>query len=68
MKTRSAGDCKIRRNDTQWVTLEAVNSYDGKMFTEEGELRTTKSDKERHGLGINIVKEIVQNLGGLRRK
>lgn len=54
----------VSRNDIHWVTLEAVNSYDGKMFTEEGEWSTTKSDKEGHGLGINIVNEIVQDLGG----
>lgn len=51
-------------NDQQWVTLEAVNSYDGKAIVENGELVTIKSEKHGHGLGLGIVKEIAENLGG----
>ncbi len=52
------------RNDEQWVTLEAINSYDGKVFMDNEIPRTTKADKEEHGLGLSIIQEIVQNLGG----
>ncbi len=52
------------RNDSLWVTLEAINSYDGNTHSKNGKLATTKSDKEIHGLGMGIIKEIVQNLGG----
>lgn len=52
------------RNDPQWVTLEAVNAYNGQTHSEHGELITTKTEKESHGLGLGIVKQIAQNLGG----
>lgn len=52
------------RNDEQWVTLEAINSYDGKVFMDNETPVTTKQDKEGHGLGLSIIQEIVQNLGG----
>ncbi|MBE6012873.1 MAG: GHKL domain-containing protein [Lachnospiraceae bacterium] len=54
----------VAKNDNQWATLEAVNSYDGKTLMNKGTLMTTKSEKEGHGLGLSIVQEIVQNLGG----
>lgn len=48
----------------QWITLEAVNSFDGKAIMENGRLITTKSEKHSHGLGVNIVTTVVENLGG----
>ena len=36
-------------NDQQWVTLEAVNSYDGKTIVENGALVTTKSEYIKTG-------------------
>ncbi|QOV18539.1 sensor histidine kinase [Blautia liquoris] len=48
----------------QWLVLEAVNSYNGELLMEDGKLKTVKDEKEEHGLGLDIVKEIVEHAGG----
>lgn len=50
--------------DDHWVTLEVRNAYDGKAILENGNFITTKSEKQKHGLGLCIVKDIVQSVGG----
>ena len=52
------------RTNQQWVVLEAVNSYDGELSIENGKFNTVKGEKDNHGLGLNIVNDIVENLGG----
>ena len=47
-----------------WVNLQAVNSFNGEMLEEDGKLNTTKPEKEDHGLGLRIVNEVVESLGG----
>lgn len=49
---------------SRWVMLEVSNSYDGQVNVSNGKLTTTKSDKYTHGFGLNIVKGIVEGLGG----
>jgi len=51
-------------NQQQWATLQVVNSYDGNICMKNGKLFTTKLEKQSHGLGLMIVKEIAENLGG----
>ena len=47
-----------------WAVLQAVNSYNGETHIENSKYVTTKPEKEAHGLGLEIVKEIAENLGG----
>lgn len=54
----------VSSNQQQWATLQVVNSYDGKVCTKNGKLLTTKIEKQSHGMGMMIVKEIAENLGG----
>lgn len=54
----------ISTNRQQWATLQVVNCYDGNIHMKNGELLTTKMEKQNHGLGLLIVKEIAENLGG----
>ncbi len=51
-------------NNQQWVILEAVNSYDGQAIVQNGKFLTTKSKPQSHGLGLNIIKEIAEKIGG----
>ena len=51
-------------NEQQWVTLQAINSYNGKSHIEGGKFVTTKEEKRSHGLGLVIVEQIAENLGG----
>ncbi len=51
-------------SEQQWVTLQAINSYDGKSRVENGKLISTKPDNHNHGLGLRIVAQIAENLGG----
>lgn len=51
-------------NEQQWVTLQAINSYNGKSHIEDGKFITTKEEKHSHGLGLAIVEQIAENLGG----
>lgn len=50
--------------DQQWVTLEIINSYNGQILIQNGKLITTKQEKYGHGLGLRIVQEISENIGG----
>lgn len=47
-----------------WVTLQVVNSYDGKVIDHNGKYITTKKDSFHHGFGLKIISEIVESLGG----
>jgi len=52
------------RNDAQWSTLEAVNAYDGNTCMENKEFVTTKPESQNHGLGLRIIRDVVEELGG----
>lgn len=52
------------RNDDQWSTLEAINSYDGNAPMENGKYVTTKSEFQNHGLGLRIIGDVAETLGG----
>jgi sensor histidine kinase regulating citrate/malate metabolism len=52
------------RNDNQWSTLEAANSYDGNAPMENGHFLTTKRENPNDGLGLRIIQDVVERLGG----
>lgn len=54
----------VSANELQWVTLQVINSYDGKSLNHNGKFLTTKPDKQSHGLGLRIVEQIAESLGG----
>ncbi|WRS28720.1 GHKL domain-containing protein [Oscillospiraceae bacterium MB08-C2-2] len=47
-----------------WATLEVANAYDGMSIVTNGNMSTTKPEQQEHGLGLGIVKEIAEELGG----
>ncbi|WRS28518.1 ATP-binding protein [Oscillospiraceae bacterium MB08-C2-2] len=50
--------------EPSWVVLKVENSYNGETVENAGKLITTKEEKDMHGLGLGIVNEIAENLGG----
>lgn len=52
------------RNLDGWVMLVVINAFDGKISMEDGQFKSRKNQKEDHGLGFLIVKEIVESKGG----
>ena len=48
-----------------WSAIEVSNSFNGELAWNNEELDTTKENKEFHGLGLRIVKETIESLGGL---
>ncbi len=54
----------VSANELKWATLQVVNSYDRKSLIHNGKFLTTKSEKQCHGLGLRIVEQIAENLGG----
>lgn len=55
----------VSNSEEKWLTLQILNSFDGTILTENGEFVTTKQNGTWHGFGLGIVKEIVENAGGL---
>lgn len=54
----------IAANENGWVMLNVVNAFDGNIILERGQLKSTKKQKDNHGVGISIVKEIAESKGG----
>lgn len=48
-----------------WAIIEVSNSYNGELLLKDGELKTTKESTALHGLGLRIVRETIEGLGGL---
>ncbi|AOT71823.1 sensor histidine kinase [Geosporobacter ferrireducens] len=48
-----------------WTMIEVANSFNGEVILAGEELKTTKKNKDFHGLGLNIIKDIIESMGGL---
>lgn len=46
------------------MILQIENSYK-KILEEKGKLKTTKKEKEGHGIGLNSIKEVVERYDGI---
>ena len=46
------------------MILQIENSYE-KILEENGELKTTKTEKEGHGIGLESIKEVVERYDGI---
>jgi sensor histidine kinase regulating citrate/malate metabolism len=48
-----------------WSFIEIANSFSGKIKNRDGELVTTKKDKDYHGFGLTTIKKIIEDVGGM---
>ena len=48
-----------------YVQIEVENSTSGNVMVENPEFLTSKEEKELHGLGIKIIKNIVNSYEGI---
>jgi len=48
-----------------WSLIEIANSFSGEIIYLDGELVTTKKDKDYHGFGLMTVKKIIEDVGGM---
>ncbi len=55
----------ISRGTLEWTVVEIVNSYEGELFFNNSEPATTKKNQDFHGLGLKIVKNTIESVGGL---
>ncbi|MPM85063.1 hypothetical protein SDC9_132140 [bioreactor metagenome] len=44
--------------------INIANSFDGKLNYKDGKLDSTKTDNEKHGIGLNSVMKSVENYNG----
>lgn len=50
-----------------WLSVEISNSFNGELNIRSGIPESTKTDKDFHGMGLAIVTEIIEHLGGVIR-
>lgn len=50
-----------------WLSVEISNSFNGECSMRNGIPESTKADKDFHGMGLAIVTEIIEHLGGVIR-
>lgn len=48
-----------------WCFIEIANSFSGEIKYLDGELVTTKKDKDYHGFGLMTVKNVIEDVGGM---
>lgn len=48
-----------------WLHIEISNSFDGNVKWRNGIFETTKPNRDFHGIGLTIIEEIVNKLGGV---
>ncbi len=48
-----------------WTFIEIANSFSGEIKYRDGELVTTKKDKDYHGFGLTTIKKIIEDVGGM---
>lgn len=51
--------------NNDWLTVELSNSYSGEVKLHNGIPESTKDNKDFHGIGLSVVMEIVESLGGM---
>lgn len=53
--------------DDRWIRFEISNSYQHAPKVVDGEYLSIKKDKGVHGLGLKIIKEIIEESGGFMK-
>ncbi len=53
--------------NNDWLSVEISNSFNGKCIMHNGIPESTKANRDLHGMGLAIVTEIIEHLGGVVR-
>ncbi len=48
-----------------WAVINVSNSFNGVLLIRDGEIKTTKGNNTFHGLGLKIIRETIEGLGGM---
>ena len=54
--------CLLRKDD--FVNIRLENSYEGELSWDGNLPRTTKEDKQSHGIGLRSIRNIAKKYGG----
>ena len=55
---------KARCTEKGYFSFEIENSKNGEVLMENGRFRTWKKEKQKHGIGIENVKDVVRRYQG----
>lgn len=50
-----------------WLTVEIANSFNGQLKMRNGMPESTKEHREMHGIGLSVIADAVENLGGVMK-
>ncbi|QHQ61520.1 GHKL domain-containing protein [Anaerocolumna sedimenticola] len=48
-----------------WSFIEIANSFNGQLEYQDGELVSTKKEKDFHGYGLTIIRKTIEDTGGM---
>ncbi|MEA4992479.1 MAG: ATP-binding protein [Oscillibacter sp.] len=52
---------------TGWLSVEITNSFHGQLKMCNGMPESTKEHREMHGIGLSVIADAVENLGGVMK-
>lgn len=67
VKRQNNGEKFISFNSSlreKWLTISVTNSFDGKLAYSGSDIKTSKKDKNSHGLGLKSIQKTINSIDG----